>query len=374
MKKKIFVISSSIIFVENFMYDLLDKISDHYHITLITNMKNSKIKKRPKINYINTKLHRKISIISDIKNIFKIINLHRIYKPDLIITCTPKSIIIGIILVLLFRTTKIHFYTGIFWSRFNFTLKLIFSLMDRVNIFTSKKIFFDSNAQINFFKKYRIRSNKFKLIANGSMKGVNTNLFKPNNLLKNEFKDINKLDKESVNILFLGRINLDKGIIELIKVFKKLKKNNKNINLFIYGHDEINIKNLISNIYPDNHCVYINNYTNEPHYIFPCFDIFVLPSKREGFGNSVIEASSCEVPSLTSDIYGLEDSSLNGINSIKYSLDNMQDFEIKFQNLIDDKGLRKNLGKNGRYFVKKNFESSFVITFLEDQISTILNE
>lgn len=356
------------------MYGLLDKLSNNYQIIVITNMKNSKIKKKHKINYINTELHRKISIISDIKNIFKIINLHKIYKPDLIITCTPKSIIIGIFLFFLFRTTKIHFYTGIFWSRFNFTFKLIFSLMDRINILTCKKIFFDSNAQIDFFKKYCIRSNKFKLIANGSIKGVNTELFKPNNILKEKFKDFNKLDNNSINILFLGRINVDKGITELIKVFKELKKNNDNINLFIYGHDEINIKNLISNIYPNSHNIYINDYTNEPYYIFPCFDIFVLPSKREGFGNSVIEASSCEVPSITSDIYGLKNSSLDGINSLKYTLENMQDFENKFQNLISNKDLRENLGKNGRNFVKKNFESSFVISFLEDQISTILNE
>ena len=36
-------------------------------------------------------------------------------------------------------------------------------------------------------------------------------------------------------------------------------------------------------------------------------DVFVLPSYREGFGSVIIEAASCGLPSIGSNIYGLSD-------------------------------------------------------------------
>ena len=41
-------------------------------------------------------------------------------------------------------------------------------------------------------------------------------------------------------------------------------------------------------------------------------DLFCLPSYREGFGSSIIEAAACSVPSLASQIYGLTDSVIEG--------------------------------------------------------------
>ena len=41
-------------------------------------------------------------------------------------------------------------------------------------------------------------------------------------------------------------------------------------------------------------------------------DIFCLPSYREGFGSSIIEAAACGLPAIASRIYGLTDAVKEG--------------------------------------------------------------
>lgn len=337
-------------------------------------MNSRKLDKVKNIKYLDFNLQRKINLTLDLMNLIKIIYCFKKIRPDLLITCTPKSIIIGSLLYLIYKVKRIHFYTGIFWSQYKFIVKLPFILLDKLNIITSNKILFDSYSQIIFFKKYYLFSYKFKLISNGSIKGVKTGLFKPNLKSKNLFKTKYNLPLNSLAIIYFGRMNFEKGILELLKVFNELSKKYSNIYLFLYGHDEMNIKNLINKLNLNKNKIYINNYIKDVHEIIPCFDIFVLPSKREGFGNSVIEASSCELPCLTSNIFGLENSSIENVNSLKFKIGNFSDFKYKFEKLLNDKQLRHTLGKNGRKFVKKNFESDTVLKFIKNEILLVLKD
>ena len=210
----------------------------------------------------------------------------------------------------------------------------------------------------------------FFLINNGSIKGVDTNKFKPDNNLRKKLRLKYNLRLNDIAIIYFGRLDKNKGIYDLIKVFKKINKKYRNTWLFLFGHNEMKLN--INNIcYSKN--ILINDYTNFPEKIIPCFDIFVLPSKREGFGNSVIEASSCGVPCLTSNIFGLEDSSIDGLNCIKFNVNDENDFYRKLEKLVINKELRDDLGQKGREFVKDKFESKDVINFLKNEISNLLD-
>ena len=83
--------------------------------------------------------------------------------------------------------------------------------------------------------------------------------------------------------------------------------------------------------------------------------IFCLPSKREGFGNTVIESSACEVPVVGSDIFGLQSSLINELNGLTFEVNNVDDLTKKLSMLLNDENLCKKLGKIGREYVLKNF-------------------
>ena len=86
---------------------------------------------------------------------------------------------------------------------------------------------------------------------------------------------------------------------------------------------------------------------------------------------SVIEASSSELPVITSDIYGLNDCMLDNITGLKFNHNIKNDLYSKLEILINNKNLRRKFGEAGRSFVLNNFKEDEVINF---QLNFIYNK
>ena len=83
--------------------------------------------------------------------------------------------------------------------------------------------------------------------------------------------------------------------------------------------------------------------------------IFVAVSRIESFGVSVLEASSCEVPSITSNVGGLKEVNLHNYTGIVIKKDNPRQLADSIIRLYSDEFLRKKMSKNARKHVEKNF-------------------
>jgi glycosyltransferase involved in cell wall biosynthesis len=75
-------------------------------------------------------------------------------------------------------------------------------------------------------------------------------------------------------------------------------------------------------------------FTPEPERFMQAADLFCLPSYREGFGSSVIEAAACGVPALASRIYGLTDAVAEGETGWMHEPGNVQDLAEKLDELL----------------------------------------
>ena len=141
----------------------------------------------------------------------------------------------------------------------------------------------------------------------------------------------------------------------------------RDVCLLIVGKKEINLIGML-NKYPLEliNKILIFDHISFPEIILNCSDILCLPSKREGFGNVVIEASACEIPVVGSDIFGLKSSLINGKNGLTFKTGDPNDLFLKIKKLIDNKNLRLKLGKNGRNMVLKNFNHKIIYSSLEN--------
>ena len=73
-----------------------------------------------------------------------------------------------------------------------------------------------------------------------------------------------------------------------------------------------------------------------------------MPSYREGFGNVIIEAASCQVPALASNIYGITDAVVPNLTGILHKAGNVKDIQKKMLYIINNKNLVKQYGKKAR--------------------------
>ena len=97
-----------------------------------------------------------------------------------------------------------------------------------------------------------------------------------------------------------------------------------------------------------------------------------MPSEREGFGLSVIEASACELPVVCSDIYGLRDTLIHNVTGYKFKLDKKFEMFNYLIELINNKKKRIKFGLQGRMFVKRYYEKKEVISAYSNFFNSLI--
>ena len=73
-----------------------------------------------------------------------------------------------------------------------------------------------------------------------------------------------------------------------------------------------------------------------------------VPSYREGFGTVVIEAASCGIPSLCSNIYGLNDAIIQNKTGFFHNAGSINDIKKKMIYIIKNKKLVKKFGLSAK--------------------------
>jgi glycosyltransferase involved in cell wall biosynthesis len=182
-------------------------------------------------------------------------------------------------------------------------------------------------------------------------------------------------------ILTSGRLAKRKGVAWFLdQVMPKLSEN------YIYviagdGADRENIKTAIekNNL---SHRVKMLGYVSDEtrDILFNTCDIFVQPNisvagDMEGFGISVIEAASCQIPVIASDIEGLKDAIQDGKNGFLAESGNPDSWIFKINEILSNDQARKFFGQEARQYVIENYSWEKISKrYLEEIEKTKINK
>jgi len=206
------------------------------------------------------------------------------------------------------------------------------------------KIICYSKIEKNKLIKINIPSDKIEIIHNG----VNSDIFKP---IDNKNKSNNIL-----NILWIGRFVKGKGLIYLIYAIKLLSDNNLDFHLTMIGEgpDKLRIINMIAKFNLSNRVSILNYVSNiDISSYYQNSDIFVLPSLEEGIPRTILEAMSCGIPVLCSDLPQL----IELIDKCGFVFPKKDYISLakKIKIIINNPSLAKKMGKNGRKKILKYY-------------------
>ena len=370
IENHITIISSNQLSIELFLNRQIEKLSKLSHVNLVTNIDNNDFTKRINKQYNNIKLfhiniRRRVSIFWDIHSFFKLFFLFIfLKKTDFVFTITPKGGFLGILIGYIFRIkNRVHWYGGQVWFNRKGVVKFILKNIDKFIYRLSTEVLTECNSQKNFLEDSGVvKKDDIKVLGNGSICGVDTKKFYPNQDYRTHVRNELNISPNTILLLFLGRLNTDKGILDLAHVFNEIFKNqNKNISLLIVGPDEENIKSKIKMSCKESiDKIHFVDFTNQPEKYMAAADIFCLPSYREGFGMAALEAGACALPVITSRIYGLVDAVKENQTGLFHEVKNKKQLGECIITLVENKVLREKLGRQGRERVLKEFEQDYV--------------
>jgi len=101
-------------------------------------------------------------------------------------------------------------------------------------------------------------------------------------------------------------------------------------------------------------------------------DIFVIPSIRESFGVAAVEASSCSIPVIASDIGGLPEVVIDETTGFLVPPRDENAIADRIISLIDDPELRSQMGNEGRKYVKSIYDMQICGSLMKRKYEEIL--
>ena len=374
--KKICIVVSTPMTVKAFLLKHIEILSNEYEITIVSNS-NLDLSQEYKIKCLSEyiPINRKINFFEDIKSVILLYKFLKKENFNLVLSVSPKAGLISSISSFLARIeNRIHFFTGQVWATkrgiFRFILKSVDKLIATLN--TNNLI--DSPSQKEFLIREKvIQDEKSTVLLKGSISGVDVNKFSFSEEIEYELKDKYKIKNDDIVFMFIGRLNTDKGIFDLVLAFDKLLKEYENVKLFLIGPDEDNIENQICEFLKFKNVIRID-YVSNPQEILNVADVLVLPSYREGFGTIVIEAASMGIPCIASNIYGLNDAIVNNKTGLLHKVKDIDDIIEKYEYLIENKNKIKEYGVNAKVRVYNNFKDEQLSNELKKYIDKFLKK
>lgn len=172
-----------------------------------------------------------------------------------------------------------------------------------------------------------------------------------------DFRRQYAMDNEKI-ILYVGRLVYEKGVQHLIAAMPKILSNYNDTKLIIAGRggmmDELRAE--ASNL-GLNDKIYFTGYLNSKQVqkMYKCADVAVFPSTYEPFGIVALEAMLAGVPTVVSDVGGLDEIVTHGVDGMKSYAGNANSIADSVTALLYDHQLATNVSKKAKQKVKDQF-------------------
>lgn len=191
-----------------------------------------------------------------------------------------------------------------------------------------------------------------------AVNGINTACFTPemNREMIDKVKQKLKLPTQKLIIGSVGRLEKIKNHALLLNACEQLKIRNIDFHVVLVGdgacrHDLLSLAKALG----IENSVTFAGVQYQIENILPVFDIFVLPSQTEGTSISLLEAMSCGIPCIASNVGGTPTIIDHGHNGLLFDSDNVGDLVEKLLTLFDNRGFRETLSHNAVHTVEESF-------------------
>ncbi len=365
--KKICFIATIPAVINSFLREHINASAQRWSVTVVCNPSGVTILDGMAGRLILMNIERKASLWKDFLFFIQLLLFYRREKFEIVHSIMPKTGFLAMFSAWINRVpNRIHTFTGQVWATRKGLTRSILKVFDKLIVYFATEILVDSPSQLDFLISEGIlMPGKGKVIGNGSICGIDPDKFKPDQTIKSCVRHDLNIDIEATVLLFLGRLNKDKGVLDLAHAFSEISKNRPGTILLLVGAEEdVSFEDLQKICGEQSDKLRRVDFTPHPEQYIAASDIFCLPSYREGFGQSIIEAAATEIPAAASRIYGITDAVEDGVTGLLFPPGDIKMLIKALLTLIEDNSLREKMGTAARARALRLFSSQKITSEL----------
>lgn len=314
-------------------------------------------------------MERHISLVSDLKSLWRMYRVLLRERPDLVHSMTPKAGLMTMVAGRLARVPRrVHTFTGLVWPTSTGLKRRVLMTTDRITCACATHIIPEGEGVKSDLLNHQITRKPLKVLGYGNVKGIDMNFFDP--------ADIEVTAHEGFTFVFVGRIVRDKGINELVAAFDRLHREHADTRLVLVGPSEDNLDPVSSatrSRIEQGDGIEAVGGQRDVRPFYAAADALVFPSYREGFPNVVIEAGAMGLPSIVTDINGSREIIIDGQNGVIVPSQDEDALYQAMKRFVEHPDEIAAMAANARPLIASRFEQGYVRQCLYDFYHEILN-
>lgn len=369
-KPKLVRITTVPISLDKLLSGQLDFMNSFYEVIAVSSEKEylERVGEKEQVRTFHLEMSRKITPVSDLIAVFKLVRFLRKEKPLMVHTHTPKAGIVGMLAAKLAGVpNRLHTVAGLPLLETSGVKRKVLDCVEKLTYSCATKVYPNSFglAAIILGNNY-CKSDKLKVIGKGSSNGIDTSYFTSEIFTAGEnqtLRDRLNIAPDDFVFVFVGRLVADKGINEMVWSFEELQEINPKVKLLLVGNYENGLDPLLPETLKKinvNNSIITVGFQNDVRPYFAISDALVFPSYREGFPNVVMQAGAMGLPGIVSDINGCNEIILEGRNGTIVPVKNKSALLERMQLFVEDRDYYHQLRENSRVMITTRFEQKVV--------------
>ncbi|MBI1866439.1 MAG: glycosyltransferase family 4 protein [Candidatus Staskawiczbacteria bacterium] len=325
------------------------------------------------------KIKRKaFSPFSDLISLFRLFFYFKKENFGAVFTFTPKPGLLGQLAakaagapIILNTIFGFYFHEGTPYFKRRF-----FIFIEKIAAKCSDFVFFRNKEDFETAKKEKIIRNS---MAEHIGDGIDILHFNPKRFTSDFIKEKKEkmgIDPKKTIIGIVARLVSEKGYIELFGAFESVVIKFPDSLLLAVGSadpskkDNINL-NIVRNFGIEKNILFLGERTDVDE-IYSLMDIFVLPSYREGFSHSIMEAMAMARPVIATDIRGCRGAVEPNITGLLVPPKNYKKLAEAIIYLILNPDKAKLMGESGRKKAEKEFDERLFFGRMEKELKELI--
>ncbi|WP_188450430.1 glycosyltransferase [Knoellia flava] len=281
-------------------------------------------------------------------------------RPLLVVALTPKASLLALLAAKVTRVPhRTYLLVGLRLDGEVGIKRKLLTVLERLTSACATDVIANSPSLHHRYLELRLTSeSKLSHTDPGSDHGVDTRHFMP----QPRAAGASSPPIGVVNIGFVGRVTADKGIGALADALGRPSLAGTYHLTVVGSHDEPDSEEMLAALRGANVNFTAHGPVDDIRPHMSQMDFLVLPTRREGFPNVVLEASAMGVPTLTTKAVGAIDSVIHERTGLLVPVDDVDALETALTRMITSADDRRLMGTAARAYVEENFDPSRIVS------------